>query len=84
MDWMQSSRRGRVYAITTVRISVREELKPPYGVALIELDEGPRLVTTTAELNYEIGDMGTLTWSERREGFPVLIFRKEDAGVSGR
>lgn len=42
LEWVEPSGRGHVYATTTVRV------KPPaanYNVALIELEEGPRLMS---------------------------------------
>jgi len=42
LDWVPASGRGRVHSTTTVRC------KPPaadYNVALVDLDEGPRLMS---------------------------------------
>ncbi len=42
LEWVESSGRGVVYATTVVRTKPPAE---PYNVALIDLDEGPRLTS---------------------------------------
>jgi hypothetical protein len=46
-EWVRASGRGRVYTFTITRQNqapgFREEL--PYVLAIVELDEGPRLMT---------------------------------------
>jgi uncharacterized protein len=43
--WTRSSGLGRVYASTVVHRPLQRELKAPYVVAVVELDEGVRLLT---------------------------------------
>ena len=45
MEWVEAAGTGTIYSVTTVRIPVVDELKPPYFLALVDLDEGPRLLT---------------------------------------
>ena len=46
-DWVQLSGRGRVYTFTVVRQAAHPAFADdvPYVFAIVELDEGPRLVT---------------------------------------
>jgi uncharacterized OB-fold protein len=64
--------------MTTVRIPVVDGLTPPYVLALVELDEGPRLLTNVVG-PCEIENRVEVTWA-RRDGLVVPIFhRAEDA-----
>ena len=44
-EWVEASGAGSVYSLTTVHLRVIADLDPPYLVALVELEEGPRLLT---------------------------------------
>ena len=57
--------------MTTVRVPVTEELKPPYLLALVDLDEGVRLLTNIAGETAAIGDRLALDW-RARDGLPPL------------
>ncbi|MEJ8570577.1 Zn-ribbon domain-containing OB-fold protein [Microbaculum marinum] len=75
LDWVAVAGTGTVYSLTTVRVPVIEELTPPYEVALVDLDEGPRLLTNIIAGDAAIGDRVTLDWRER-DGLPPLpVFR---------
>jgi uncharacterized protein len=77
LDWVEASGNGTIYSLTTVRIPVVDELKPPYFLALVDLDEGPRLLTNIEGERAKIGDRVTLAWRER-DGLPPLpVFRPE-------
>jgi uncharacterized OB-fold protein len=47
LDWEQLSGRGRVYTFTVVRQAAHPAFADdvPYVLAIVELDEGPRLLT---------------------------------------
>lgn len=70
------SGRGVIYSVTTIRIPVTEELAPPYLLALVDLEEGPRLLTNVLGESAGIGDAVTLDWRERAEAPPVPVFRR--------
>jgi uncharacterized OB-fold protein len=70
--WQQVTGRGWVYSLTTVRIPVHPDLPPPYVVALVDLDEGPRLLTNLAG-ECAIGDRVRVHW-ERRDDLVVPVF----------
>jgi uncharacterized OB-fold protein len=75
--WQQVSGRGVVYSMTTVRIQVHPELPPPYVVALVELDEGPRLLTNVVG-ECAIGDRVVVRW-EPRDDLVVPAFQRDPA-----
>jgi uncharacterized OB-fold protein len=53
--------------------------EPPYPVALVELDEGPRMLTNIVNGEAAMGDRVRLAWKER-EGAPPLPVFEPDAG----
>lgn len=65
------SGKARIYSVTTVRIPVSSALTPPYLVALVDLVEGPRLLTNIMADTASIGDLVKLDWRER-EGLPAV------------
>jgi len=79
LTWIVSSGRATVYSLTTVRRAIAPEWTPPYVVALVDLDEGPRLTTViVGEKPASIGDRVRLAWRER-EGLPPLpVFEREE------
>jgi uncharacterized OB-fold protein len=60
--------------VTTVRLQVIPELMPPYQVAIVELDEGPRLTTNIVGEPCIIGDRVQLAWRERPDAPPLPVF----------
>lgn len=75
LDWVEASGRGTIYSISVVRIPVTPELEPPYALAIVELEEGPRLLSNVDELAASIGDNVVLDWREREPLPPVPVFR---------
>ena len=71
---VNASGQGRIYSMTTVRSLGTEELQPPYVVALVELEEGPRLLTNIVGAPCAIDDPVELTWGTRL-GRNVPLFR---------
>lgn len=76
MVWQEVSGHGHVYSMTTVRIPVLPDLPPPYVVALVQLDEGPRLLTNLVG-HGAIGDRVRLRWQER-DGLVLPLFQRVD------
>ncbi len=60
--------------MTTVHLQRIHELVPPYVVALVELVEGPRLLTNIVNPPCSIGDAVELTWGQR-DGHKVPLFQ---------
>ncbi|WP_280824489.1 Zn-ribbon domain-containing OB-fold protein [Pseudaminobacter soli (ex Li et al. 2025)] len=71
LEWVDASGTGTIYSLTTVRIPVSEELVPPYLLALVDLDEGPRLLTNIEAAQACIGDRVAVAW-RARDGLPPL------------
>lgn len=83
LAWERLTGRGHIYSQTTVRIPVVAELEPPYIVAIVELAEGPRMLTTIAadEGSTAIGDPVRIEWRDRDGEPPLPVFRPEAAGT---
>jgi uncharacterized protein len=74
VSWVAASGTGTVYSQTTVHLQVAPEFQPPYTVALVELDEGPRMLGTVVNGQTNIGDRVRVTWKERENAPPLPIF----------
>lgn len=72
LDWAEATGRGTVYSVATMRLPVTEDLMPPYQIALVDLDEGPRLLTTIAGPDARIGDRVSVGWRDRADGLPPV------------
>jgi len=49
IDWVEAKGSGQVVTFTICRIAAHPALTPPYAVALIELDEGVRLLANLVD-----------------------------------
>lgn len=80
--WVTAAGTGTVYSMTTVRIQVSPEFEPPYVVAIVQLDEGPRVMTNIVGGTCRIGDRVRVAWLKRRDAPPLPIFRpaSDDVG----
>lgn len=78
--WAPTAGTGTVYSATTVHRRIVPHLDPPYIVGIVELDEGPRLVTNLVGGDCPIGARVTVRWREREDGLPpVPEFEPADA-----
>jgi len=73
VEWSEASGLAQVYSMTTVRIPIGAGFEPPYVVALVELDEGPRLVTNLVG-DCSIGDRVRVAWRDRDPDPPLPVF----------
>ncbi len=81
LNWREASGRGTVHATSVVRR--RPEQGPPYNVALIDLAEGPRMmsrVETIAPEDVRIG-MPVTAMIDRSGEDPVVVFHPADPGT---
>jgi len=72
LEWRDSSGQGAVYACT-----VEHKAEPPYVVALVELDEGVRLLSNVVGSppdQVAIGDRVTVTWEPLSDGRNLPLF----------
>ena len=73
LEWVEASGRGVVYATTVVR---RKPPEPSYNVALIDLSEGPRMMSRVEGIDPEAVRIG-MTVAVRivdQDGQPVVVF----------
>jgi uncharacterized protein len=75
VGWAEAKGQGTVYSATIVRVPVTDELPPPYALAIIQLDEGPRLLTNIEGLDAKIGDRVDVAWRTREPLPPLPVFR---------
>ena len=74
LAWVTASGEGRIYSMTTIRVPADPAMPPPYVVAVVELAEGPRLLTNIEGGPAAIGDPLALRWREREPLPPLPIF----------
>ncbi len=77
--WVVVAGGGTIYAQTTVHIQIAPECMPPYTAALVDLDEGPRLLTNIVGGETQIGDRVRLMWRERNDEPPLPIFAPDSS-----
>jgi uncharacterized OB-fold protein len=80
LDWVGVKGTGRIYSMTTTQVQVYPEMVPPYVVALVDLSEGPRLLTNIVGAACRIGDEVRVTWRERKDAPPLPVFERAGGG----
>lgn len=78
LEWRAPAGTGTVYSTTTVR-----KADGDYSVCLVDLDEGPRLMSTivgTPAVEVRIGQRVRAA-VETRDGAPLLVFSVEGAAA---
>lgn len=76
VEWVKGRGAGTIYSMTTVHIQVDPELESPYVVALVELDEGQRILShIVGEEEARIGDRVEVAWKGRTDLPPLPVFR---------
>ena len=74
VEWVQARGTGTVYSMTTVRRQLLPEPPVPYIVAVVELDEGPRMLTNIEGEGVRIGDRVQVAWRDRDDLPPLPVF----------
>ncbi|MDD9960664.1 MAG: Zn-ribbon domain-containing OB-fold protein [Gammaproteobacteria bacterium] len=79
LDWAEVSGRGRVKTFTIIRRAVSAAFEPdaPYVVALVELEEGPTLMSNIVgcdPADVAIGQPVRVTFEMRAQGIAVPQF----------
>lgn len=77
VEWVVTAGTGVVYSRTIVQIALLPELDPPYAVALIDLDEGPRILANLID-GSGIGDRVAVRWRSRGDQPPLPVFAATD------
>ena len=80
-SWIVASGRGRVHSHSTVHRAPSPEFREraPYVVALVDLEEGPRMMANIVgegALGVSIGDALELVFEDRGEGRRLPQFRR--------
>jgi uncharacterized OB-fold protein len=70
--WVAAAGTGTLHSATEVHVQIAEHFDPPYTVGLVELDEGPRLLTFVAD-GVAIGDPVAIGFRPRAEGPPLPV-----------
>jgi uncharacterized OB-fold protein len=73
LEWVEASGRGRVYSTTVVR---RKPPEPSYNVALVDLEEGPRMMSRIEGLAPEEVKIGMAVKARIavQDDEPVIVF----------
>lgn len=79
LEWVDAKGTGSVHSFTVIRRASDPAFAPlvPYAVALIDLDEGPRMMANivgTDALAVKIGDRVQVTFEDRGDGAMVPQF----------
>lgn len=87
LEWVESAGTGQVYSFTVIRRAPLANFAAlgPYVVALIELDEGPKMVANVLgsdALSTKIGDRVQVTFEDRGEGALVPQFKRISPRIS--
>ena len=72
-EWIEASGKGTIYSFSIMRVA-----KPPYAIAYVTLEEGPRLMTNIVDADFDalrIGQKVAVTFVETEPGLPVPFFR---------
>lgn len=78
LEWVEASGGGVVYSTTTVRR--KADKGGDYNVAIVELAEGPRLMTNVEGIGAEEVYIGMevvahIKAADESRGYPLLVFR---------
>ena len=74
LSWLQSSGYGSVYSLTRVHGCHPGQDNESYVVALVDLEEGPRLMTRLVHADCRIGDRVKVCWLARDDSPPLPQF----------
>ena len=84
LEWVEAKGTGSVHSFTIIRRAPMAAFAPraPYVLALIDLDEGPRMMANVLgedALSVRIGDRVKVTFEERGEGAMIPQFQRVPA-----
>ena len=78
-EYVESSGKGKIHSFVTYNKSFHKGFKAPYSVVLVELEEGPRLISNTVDIkpeDIEIGMPVEITYEEIDETLTLYKFKK--------
>ncbi|MEM6581566.1 MAG: Zn-ribbon domain-containing OB-fold protein [Pseudomonadota bacterium] len=77
-EWREVSGRGRIASYTVVRHPISAAYEAPYVVALIDLEEGPRMMSSLIEVDIDavaIGDQVVVAFEAWSDEIDMPVFR---------
>jgi uncharacterized protein len=80
LEWRESQGRGVVYACTVEHKAQTRALEAPYVVALVELDEGVRMLSNVVGCppdQVAVGDRVGVTWEPLSDGRRLPLFEPD-------
>jgi uncharacterized OB-fold protein len=88
LEWREASGKGQVYTYTVVRRAATPAFadKVPYVLAIVELEEGPRLVTNIVGCRPEevrVGMPVKATFERYSDEVGLVFFRPDEEGSRG-
>ena len=88
LEWVDAQGTGTVHSFTVIRRASDPAFAPlvPYALALIELEEGPRMMANIVgpdAIAVKIGDRVQVTFEDRGEGAMVPQFQRISAAAQG-
>jgi uncharacterized protein len=84
LEWVPASGHGRVRSFTIVRRAITPAYEAPYVVALIELEEGPTLMSHVVDCDPEavlVGALVRVTFEAWSETVSLPVFKLVTAEV---
>lgn len=82
-DWVEVNGRGAIYSFTNVYRSPEPDVDVPYTVAIVELDEGIRLMTNIVDATPEqvqVGARVAVRFGTNFDGQRVPFFAPDETG----
>jgi uncharacterized OB-fold protein len=82
LEWVETKGRGAVHSFTVIRRASSPAFNEhvPYVLVLVDLDEGPRMMTNLigeSALSVAIGDRVTVAFEDRGEGALIPQFERD-------
>lgn len=81
-DWVTASGRGCIASFSIVRRGITRAYEAPYVVALIDLEEGPRMMSNIVDCDPEtivIGQAVTVTFEPWNDDITLPVFTVDTA-----
>jgi uncharacterized OB-fold protein len=81
LSWLPVSGRGRIASFTVVRRGISRAYEAPYIVALIDLDEGPRMMSSVVGCEPEsvaVGDLVDVQFEAWGEDYLMPVFHQRE------
>lgn len=78
LDWTVLSGRGIIYSYTVTMRAANDAFEAPYVVAIVELDEGPRMLTNVVDCKISEVGVGASVRAEfvpMKNGTSLPVFR---------